>query len=220
VSGATGPFLTVIGVVRDALIFGIGERPRPVVYQSQLQNPTERDVTLLVRSAGDATTLSAAMRREMRELDRDVPLYALQSLGQYRHDRLSDLSIGSALLGIIGSLAVALASLGLYAVVAFSIGQRTREIGIRVALGAAQRQVVSLFVREGVRLAMVGVVVGIVLAAGVVKLLSAVFLGVASSDALTFALIATMLGAIATLASWIPARRAARVDPMSALRSD
>src|SRR4029077_3438680 len=132
------------------------ERRRPIVYGSQLQAPQARDVTLLVRTSGDATTLAPAVRAAIHDLDQHLPIYALQSLGQYRHDRLSDMSIGSSLLGIIGALAVSLAGVGLYAVIAFAVGQRSREIGIRIALGAAQRQVVRLFVGQGVRLASVG----------------------------------------------------------------
>jgi predicted permease len=220
VSGDKGPYLTVVGIARTALTFGVGERLRPLVYRSQLQAPEARNLTLLLRASGDATTLAPAVRAAILDLDAHLPIYALQSLGAYRHDRLSDMSIGSSLLGIIGALAVVLAGVGLYAVIAFAVGQRTREIGIRIALGAVQRQVVRLFVGEGLRLACIGLVVGLALAAGVAKLLSSVFLGVTSSDALTFVAVAALVGGVALLASWIPARRAAAVDPMTALRSE
>jgi predicted permease len=220
-SGQAGPFLTVIGVARDALTFGVGERLRPIVYRAQAQFAQEaRDVTLLVRAVGDAAALAPAIRREIHALDRNLPVYALQTLGKYRRDRLADMAIGSTLLGIIGGLAVLLASIGLCAVIAFSVGQRTREIGIRVALGAAQASVVGRFVREGLVLTAIGVVLGTVLSAVVAKSLSRMFLGVAASDALTFALVATLLVGVALIASWIPARRAARVDPIVALRAE
>jgi putative ABC transport system permease protein len=220
VTGDKGPYLTVVGIARTALTFGVGERLRPIVYRSQRQAPAARDVTLLVRASGDATTLAPAIRAAIRDLDPRLPIYALQSLGQYRRDRLSDMSIGSLLLGIIGALAVVLAGVGLYAVIAFAVGQRTREIGIRIALGAVQQQVVRLFVGEGLRLAIAGLALGLALAAGVARLLSSVFLSVTSTDALTFMAVAALVGGVALLASWIPARRAAQVDPMVALRSE
>jgi predicted permease len=220
VTGATGPYLAVIGVARTALTFGVGERLRPIVYRSQLQAPSSRDVTLLVRSSGDATVLASMVRGVIRDLDGHLPIYALRSLGQYRRDRLSDMSIGSTLLGIVGGLAVILAGVGLYAVISFGVGQRSREIGIRMALGAAERQVSRLFVRQGLRLAGIGVAIGLGVAAGVAKLLSSVFLGVTSSDAFTFVIVAGLVGGVALTASWIPARRAAAVDPMIALRSE
>jgi putative ABC transport system permease protein len=130
------------------------------------------------------------------------------------------MAIGSSLLGIIGALAVSLASLGLYAVIAFSVGQRNREIGIRIALGAAQRNVVQLFVRQGLRLAIVGLMIGIALSAALARVLASAFVGVASTSVATFGAIAALVVAVAMLASWIPARRAAAVDPMVALRSE
>lgn len=219
-SGSKGPYLAVIGVVRAALTFGRGERARPFVYRSQLQFPKVRDVTLLVWSSGDATLLTPELRREIRALDPNLPIYAMQSLGQYRHDRLSDMALGSTLLGIIGGLAVLLASVGLYAVVAFAVGQRRREIGIRIALGAAGNSVVRMFVAQGMRVTAVGAVVGGVLSAVAVKMLSSVFVGVVATDALAFVAVAGLLGAVAAVASWIPARRAARVVPMVALRAE
>jgi len=219
-NGDKGPYLTVIGVARTVLTFGLGERLRPIVYRSHLQFPDARDVTLLVRSAGDATLLAPAIRRLVRGLDPNLPIYGVESLGQYRRQRLSDMAIGSSLLGIIGALAVSLASLGLYAVIAFSVGQRNREIGIRIALGAAQRNVVQLFVRQGLRLAIVGLMIGIALSAALARVLASAFVGVASTSVATFGAIAALVVAVAMLASWIPARRAAAVDPMVALRSE
>jgi predicted permease len=219
-SGDKGPYLTVIGVARTVLTFGLGERLRPIVYRSHLQFPDARDVTLLVRSTGDATLLAPAIRRLIRGLDPNLPIYGVESLGQYRRQRLSDMAIGSSLLGIIGALAVSLASVGLYAVVAFSVGQRNREIGIRIALGAVQRQVVRLFVRQGLRLAMVGLIIGMALSAALGRVLASAFVGVASAGIATFGAIAALVVAVTMLASWIPARRAATVDPMVALRSE
>ncbi|HEX8942768.1 MAG TPA: ABC transporter permease [Gemmatimonadaceae bacterium] len=219
-SGAKGPFLTVIGVAQSARVFGIGERARPIVYRPLAQTPNARALTLLVRSAGDATTLAPAIRRMIHAVDPGLPVYEMQSLGQYRRERLASIALGSTLLGTIGALSVLLASVGLYAVVAFSVGQRTREIGIRIALGAARQRVVRLFVAEGVRLATIGLVAGLGLSMGLTRVVAAAFLGVASNHVATFALIAALVTGVTILASWIPARRAAGVDPMAALRSE
>jgi FtsX-like permease family len=225
VDGARGPYLTVVGVAREALLAGIRERVRPVVYLSHLQHPDVRDFTLLVRtqgaragSPGDARPLAAALRRELRALDPNLPVYGVQTLAQYRRDRMAESRLGSLLLGIFGVLALGLATIGVYGVMAFSVSQRTREIGVRVALGAVQRQVVSLFVGEGMRLTAIGLTIGLGLSMVVAKLLSSVFFGIVMGDALTLALVATLLAAVALFATWIPARRAARVDPMEALR--
>jgi len=219
-TGKSGPFLTVIGVARESALFGVGERKRAIVFRSHLQVPRARDLVLLVRSSTDAAVLGPAIRSQLRSLDPSLPLHALQTLAQYRRDRLAEPALGSTLLAIVGAMALVLASVGVYAVVAFSVGQRAREIGVRVALGARHRQVIALFVREGVRLASIGVGVGLVLSAAAVKVLSAMFLGMTSLDFLIFAAIALLLAVVATAAAWLPARRAAQVDPMIALRTE
>jgi predicted permease len=219
-NGDTGPFMTVVGVAREALTMGLSERRRPVVYLAQLQHPSVTDLTLLVRRDGVAASLGTSVRAIFRALDRDLPVYDVQSLAQYRYDRGAESRMGSTLLAIFGSLALLLATIGVYAVMAFAVGQRTREIGVRVALGAARRQILELFVGEGIRLALIGVAIGIALSAIVAKVLASAFLGIGVTDAVPFAGGAVVLGSAAILASWIPARRAARVDPMAALRSE
>jgi predicted permease len=219
-SGAKGPYLTVIGVAREALLGGTTERNRPIVYAAQLQRPAVMDLTLLVRATGDAGQLAGALRRELAALDADLPVYGVQTLAQYRYDRLAESRLGSGLLGIFGSLALLLASVGVYAVIAFAVSQRTREIGVRVALGALQHEVVSLFLRQGMQLTMIGVGVGLVLSVGVAKLLSSLFLGVTPDDVSTALGVAAILTGVALLACWVPARRAAKVDPMEALRHE
>jgi ABC-type antimicrobial peptide transport system permease subunit len=156
----------------------------------------------------------------MREMDKDLPISDVQSLAAYRHDRGSESRLGSTLLAIFGSLALLLATVGVYAVMAFSVGQRAQEIGVRVALGAASANIVRLFVGEGIRLAGIGLAVGIVLSLGVAKVLSSQFLGLRVSDTITFVAAAAVLALAVLIASWIPARHAARVDPMVALRSE
>jgi putative ABC transport system permease protein len=218
--GERGPFMTIVGVAREALTMGLNERKRPIVYLPQLQRPSVTDLTVLVRRSSSAADLGTALRKIFRELDRDLPVYDVQSLAQYRRDRGAESRMGSTLLSIFGSLALLLATIGVYAVMAFAVNQRTREIGVRVALGAARAQIIGLFVAEGARLASIGVAIGLVLAVAVAKVLASVFLGLELSDALTFMAGAIVLAGAAVTASWIPARRAARVDPTVALRSE
>ena len=220
VNGPRGPYLTVVGVVREALIAGVGERPRPVVYLAQRQQPRTLDLTLLVRRQGDARPLADPIRRSLRALDPHLPVYGVQTLAQYRSDQLGEIRLGSRLLALFGGLALLLATVGVYAVMAFSVSQRTREVGVRVALGALQRQVVRLFVAEGMRLAAVGVAIGLVLSTLLAKALSATFFGINAGDAITFGAVSALLSAVTLAACWIPARRAARVTPMEALRHE
>jgi putative ABC transport system permease protein len=218
--GEKGPYMTIVGVAREALTMGLSERRRPIVYVPQMQRPSVTDLTVLVRRSSPAAELGAPLRKILRELDRDLPVYDVQSLAQYRYDRGAESRMGSTLLTIFGSLALILATIGVYAVMAFAVQQRTREIGVRVALGAARTQIIGMFVTEGARLASIGVAIGLALSLAVAKMLSAVFLGLSLSDSFTFMAGAIVLGAAALAASFVPARRAASVNPVVALRAD
>jgi predicted permease len=220
ITGADGQYLTVVGVAREALVAGIRERSSSTVYVPRAQRREIADLTLLARASGDASQLSSALRAELRSLDSNLPVYGVQTLAQYRRAHMSESRHGSTLLGIFGGLALLLASIGVYGVLAFAVSQRTREIGLRMALGARRSEVVGLFIREGMRRTMLGVAIGLALSAGVARLLAHVFLGVTPGDAVAFGAVAALLIAVATVACWIPARRAAAVDPMRALRYD
>jgi len=217
--GPKGPFVPVVGVVRDAMTFR-SERQRPTLYLAQSQYPQVSDFTILVRTSGDAATLARPLTTMIRTLDKNLPVVGAQTLARYRYDSLSESRVGSWILAIVGAVALSLACLGVYSVIAFSVGQRTREIGVRIALGAAGGQVTTMFVREGARLTAIGITVGLGLSLVLAKVLSSVFLGLAAADGLAFIGVAALLGGIAGIASWIPARRAATVDPMTALRAE
>jgi predicted permease len=218
--GPEGPFMTVIGVVREALTYGVSERRRPTVYRSQLQFPKARDLTLLVRTSGDATRLARPVTEAIHALDANLPVFGVETLAQYRRDRLSEPTLGSAMLAVVGGLALLLACVGVYSVIAFAVGQRTKEIGLRIALGAAHEQVIAMFVRQGARLIGIGLAVGLAMSVLMVSVLSASFAGIAVIDSLAFVGVAALLAVVGAGASWIPARRAARVDPMVALRAE
>jgi putative ABC transport system permease protein len=218
IAGRRGPFLTTVGVAREALVAGVRERSSSTVYVPRAQRPEVADLTLLVRASGEASRLAGALRSEVRSLDPNLPVYGVKTLAQYRREHMAESRHGSTLLAVFGGLALLLASIGVYGVLAFAVSQRTREIGVRMALGAREREVVGLFLREGARRTMLGVAIGLALSVAVARLLASVFLGVTPGDAVAFAGVAGLLIAVATLACWVPARRAAKVDPMQALR--
>jgi predicted permease len=218
VRGEKGPFLTVVGVVSDVMLGGPTESLRPVVYVPQLQYPDAKAVTMLVRTSGEPGPLAEGLRREIKAMDPNLPIYDVRTLAEYKQLKLSDRMNGATILGGFGGLALLLASIGVYGVMAFSVIQRTKEIGIRVALGARRRDVISLFVGRGMRLTAIGVGIGMVLSLAMSKLLQGMLFGLTPTDAGTFFGVAALLGVVALAASWLPARRAARVDPMQALR--
>ena len=178
------------------------------------------DITLLVRAAGDPRPLLPVLTRTIHSLDPSLPVFQAMALEDALRQRLDKERGASSVLGVFGGLALLLSALGLYGVMAYAVARRTREVGVRMALGAARPQVLRQFVGEGVRLASVGLVIGLVIAAGLTRVIERFLYGITPTDIITFALCAALLGAVATLASLIPARRAARVDPMVALRTE
>jgi predicted permease len=216
--GDTGPWLTVVGVAREVLLGGPTEARRSVVYLPQRQHPDTKMLTLLARTRSDPAALTAGLRRTLRQMDADLPLFNVRTLAEYKRLKLADRMNGVTILAGFGALALLLASIGVYGVMAFSVIQRTREIGIRIALGARGRQVVSLFIGRAMRLTLLAVVIGVSLSLALSRLLQGMLFGLTPTDVATFAGVAALLSAVAVLASWIPARRAARVDPISALR--
>jgi len=220
VSGVRGEMRTVVGVVREVSIAALNDGAREAVYLPHRQYPAFKDLTMMVRARGDASQQADALRRMLRVLDRDLPIYDVRTLAQYRDDSMGKERTSTILIGIFGALAMLLASIGVYAVMAFRVSQRTREIGVRIALGALHHQVVGLIVGQGLRLTAVGLAVGVALGLGVSRLLTAILPTASGSDPVPFLGVALALGGVSALASWLPARRAARIDPMEALRHD
>lgn len=211
---------TVVGVARDAIVQSLQAPPAPAVYFPHLQEGGATMTFLVRRRGASAESLAPAMRDLLRALDPALPVYRVLTMARVRHDATTEQRAGAALLAGFGGLALLLAALGLHAVMTFSVRQRWRELGIRVALGASRRAVTALVVRRGVQLAAIGVVVGLVLSLGAAQLLRSMLFGIAPTDAVTFVLVTALLLGVAVLSSWWPARRAARVDPVSAMRSD
>jgi putative ABC transport system permease protein len=216
--GASGPFLTVVGVASDVMLGGPSEAKRSTVYVPHLQHPEWTRLTMLVRTSGEAAALADAIRREIRRMDANLPVFDVHSMAEIRKLKLADRMNGASILGGFGGLALLLASIGVYGVMAFSVIQRTKEIGVRVALGAQRGDVISLFLARGMRLIAVGAVIGVALSLAMSKLLQGMLFGLTPTDAGTFVGVTALLAGVALMASWLPARRAARVDPMQALR--
>ena len=221
VEGAT-PWLTVVGVA-PTLAYAQpgddGERERRQVHLPYARAGW-RLMTLAVRSAGDPAALAAPVRREVRALDPSLPLFTVHTLSDYRASTLWLERAAGQAFASLALLALLLAALGVYGVMAYAVGQRTREIGIRMALGARAPDVVGMVVREGAMLAAAGIGVGLLGALGVSRLMRSTLYGVGPGDPVAFLAVPLLLAAVAVAASWIPARRAARVDPMTALRTD
>ncbi len=211
--------VTVVGVVRDAKYGKLDERPTPFMYLPASQH-WYSETTILVRTSGDPVQLGAVIRRELRALDPNLPPPTVTTLKQVTAVVLLPQRVAVAVTGILGIAGLLLAGIGLYGVLSFSMAQRTREIGVRIALGASRRDVLGLVVREGMTLVVVGMGVGLALALFATRALTPFLFGVSPLDALTFVGIAATLGGTAFLASYLPARRAASVDPMSALRQE
>jgi putative ABC transport system permease protein len=212
---------TVVGVVADVADDRPDELARPAVYLPGLQRPPLFGMTtLLVRTQGPAVELAPTIRRAVASLDPALALYDVRTIAQVYDQHRIPQRIGSTLLALFGALALVLAMIGLHGVVAYTVVQRTREMGIRIALGANRRQILALFGGDTLRVAGSGVGVGLLLALAIGKVLSALVRGLAPADLLTLAAVGVLLLGTALLTSLVPARRATRVDPMVALRAE
>jgi predicted permease len=216
--GGFGDGAEVVGVVGD-----VHEWPdslaKPNVYLPYLQSPQSR-IVAFVRTPGDPLALVGAARQAIRDVAPDYPVYDVQSMSERVAVATAQARLSAILLGLFAAVAFALAIIGIYGVLSFAVLQRTREIGIRMALGAESSSVLRLVIGEGMALAAVGVAIGLVAALWLTRVLGALLFDVAPSDPLTYVAIVALVGTAAVLASWLPARRAARVDPNIALRSE
>jgi putative ABC transport system permease protein len=213
------PMREIVGVIEDMKQRGPGAAAVPEVYAPLAQSPFDT-MFILARTANDPASLVRAARQQVASLDKNLPIYHVKTLDQYFADSVAEPRFGSLLLGTFAGLAVLLACLGVYGVVSYAVVQRTREIGIRMALGAGGGSVVRSVLYRGMLLAFIGVTIGLAGSFALVHLLSSMLFGVQATDPLTFALAAVALLGVAALASYVPARRAASIDPMQALRTE
>jgi len=177
-------------------------------------------MTVVLRSGSDPAAQVSAVRTELRTLDADLPMYYVRTMRQRVDESLARRRFSMLLLGVFAGVALALATIGIYGVIAYLVSQNTREIGIRMALGATQQNILNMIVRHGMTLALSGVAIGLTGAFLLTRLIRSLLFGVQATDPFTFAGIASLLALIALLASYIPARRAARIDPVVSLRCE
>jgi putative ABC transport system permease protein len=215
-------WMTVVGVAGDVRPFALGEDEEPALYTPYAQSPFpwRRMMTVVLRSSGDASSLPRALEREVWAIDRDLPVTDIRPMTAWIGSSLERARFQSLLLAIFAGVALLLAGVGLYGVLAQSVAQRTREIGVRVALGARARQVLRLVVGQGFGLAIAGIALGLASAAAATRLLASFLSRVAPVDPLIFCGIGLLVAAVALFASAVPAWRAARVDPLAALRHE
>jgi putative ABC transport system permease protein len=210
---------TVVGVARNAKIRSLGEEPFPYLYLLIQHNFRSR-MTLYVRTQGDPLEVAAAVREQLRALDPGVPLYGIRPMEQHMGISVFTQKLSGTLLTLFGLLAMGLAAIGVYGVMAYAVSQRTREIGIRMALGARKRDVLGMVLRQGLRLTLLGVALGLTAALVTTPFLRSQLLEVSPTDPAIFTGVTLLLAGVALVACAVPARRAAAVDPMRALRHE
>jgi putative ABC transport system permease protein len=214
-----GPWLTIVGVVPNVKNRKLDEEPWPYVYRPYSQW-VQRETMLVVRSGIDPVSLAGEIRQQVAKLDPELPLSDVKSIQQAMDRSLITARLTNSLLVGFAATALLLALTGIYGVMSLNVANRRNEFGIRLALGAQATNVLKLILGQGLRLALVGVALGLVAAIAFTRLLQGLLFGISASDPLTFALIAVLLVGVALLACWIPARRAMKVDPLEALRSE
>lgn len=212
-----GRWFTVVGVAHDSDTGHLNQKPRPLIYLPLFQT-YDSHVAIHARVAGNPLAYAPAIETAVHELDADLPLHDLMTLDSRIQLNTTDDRIGGVFVGVFGVLALILAAVGVYGVLAYTTLQRTHELGIRIALGAAPRDIFGLVLRQGAILAFAGVVIGLGASFALTRALSSLLFGGSATDPLTFAAVAVLLLLVAFLACYLPARRAMRTDPLTALR--
>jgi putative ABC transport system permease protein len=208
----------IVGVCGAVHQMGLDHQAEPTVYWP-IPELTYSRMTFLVRTSNDPTSLVPAIRHELRQIDPELPMASVATMEQLLGDSLARSRFTMSLLGVFAVLALALTAVGIYGVISYTVAQRTHEIGIRMALGAQRGSVLGLVLRQGVRLMIAGLGVGILSALALTRLMSSLLYGVGAADPVTFAAVVLTLVTVAFLASYVPARYATRVSPLIALRN-
>ncbi len=216
---STAPWQTVVGVVGRVKHYGLDTAGRIAVYMPHTQ-ATSRALYVVVRSTADPDTIAGAVRQQVRDLDPNLPIYRMRPMHALVASSVATQRFAMQLLGVFSVIALLLAAIGINAVMAHIVAQGTREIGIRLALGATAPGILALVFRHGLVMAIVGIAVGLAGAAGLTRLMRSLIFGVEPIDPATYASVGALLGLIAVLATLVPALRASRVDPVVSLRSE
>ena len=219
-AGSTTQPRTVVGVVGDLALQHAGQEPLPTIYWPLAQIPSEGSYWVAIRTAGDPLSVTSAARDALRGFDRDMPFYQAAPLSAAVESSFLQPRYNTALVAFFAILALLLTAAGLYGNIAYSVSERTREIGIRIALGAKRERVLRQFLRGGFAMALAGVVIGLAFSKAAASVMKSLVFGASLDEPVTFAVSAAVLIAVALAASYLPARRAARIDPMRALRND
>jgi len=212
-----GKRMEIVGVVADAKLYGLDAPVESAVYVPLMQNPVDRE-SIVVRTAGDPAAMTSAVRREILKLDSEQPISNVRTMEQVLSDSLMLRRVSMLLLTVFALLALTLATVGIYGLTAYSVSRRTHEIGLRVALGASQSQILRLVVGRGLITSLIGAGIGVAAAFELTRGLSGMLYGVTATDPLVFGGVPMLLVAVSVLASYVPARKAARIDPLVALR--
>ena len=211
------PWLTVVGVVGDVRNVGLEAGPSLATYEPHPQRPWST-MNVIVRTEGDPVNLAAAVRDGIRAIDRQLPISNISTMDQRISRSVAPQRFNMFLLGVFAALALMLAGVGIYGVMSYSVTQRTSEIGVRMALGARPGDVLRLVVGQGMMLTLTGVAIGLVAAFALTRVMGSLLFGVSATDILTFFIVSVLLTGVSLAACYLPARRAAKVDPMTALR--
>ncbi|MCA1615766.1 MAG: ABC transporter permease, partial [Acidobacteria bacterium] len=214
-----GPFMEIVGVARTARYRNLREQPLPFVYIPFSQEH-QRDMTLVVRTGGDPLDAVAGVRTAAQGVSKSVPLFNVTTMARHVGASIANDRMVAVLLGIFGGVALLLAVVGIYGVMSYAVARRTHEIGVRMALGAQRSDILNLVIRQGMAPVLVGGALGLAAAFALTRVMSGLLFGVSATDPGTFAGVALLLAGVALLACYIPARRAARVDPLLALRHE
>ena len=215
-------WVTVVGIVGDVRYTNVETAPAPTIYvpfaQTMFGFFGDWGMTIVARTESDPSAMTAAIREQIHAMDKSLPLYEVNTMDQLMSESVAEQRFNMLLLAIFGALALVLAMVGIYGVISYSVSQRTREIGVRVALGATRSDIFKLVIGQGMILILIGVGLGLAASLVLTRLLTTLLYEVSPTDTLTFAGISFLLISVALLACYIPARRATRVDPMTALR--
>jgi putative ABC transport system permease protein len=207
----------IVGVVGDVKNRSLNSDVNPAYFVPQAQVPFNQ-MTVIVKTNNDPNSLITTAQHEVNAIDKELPVFNIKTMDDYIAASVAAPRFNTTLLAIFAAVALVLTIVGLYGVMSYSVAQRTNEIGIRMALGAQTHDVLRLMVAQGFKLILLGLAIGLVGAFAVMRVISSLLFGVTTKDPLTFAAVAVLLAFVALLACYIPARRAARVDPMEALR--
>jgi putative ABC transport system permease protein len=213
------PKMEIVGVVADIKTNDYADPPYPEIYWSMSQAPSSSG-QILIRTKTDPESLASNVREEIGKIDRDLPVLEMSTMDEVIVDTLWRARLAAWLLGLFAALALVLAAAGLYGVLSYSVSQRTQELGLRMALGAAPGRVLRLVIGEGMRVVSVGLLIGLATSLALSRFVASQLYGVKATDPLTLVGVALLLAGVAFIACYFPARRASKTDPMVALRTE